>query len=69
MTDHSHLIGKRAVWKIRVFGPAKFAERSAAISFISGNSAFTDGGHQLRLCDMVEAPSAVVGGGSWAVSE
>jgi len=62
------LIGKTAVWIIRVYGPAKFAARTAPIAFISGNSAFTDGGRQLRLIDMVPTPDAVVGGGSWAVS-
>lgn len=67
--ETSHLIGKTAVWKIRVYGPAKFAERSGVIAFISGNSAFTHHGHELRLGDMVATPGHVVGGGSWAAIE
>jgi len=66
--ERGSLIGKTAVWKIRVYGPAKFAERSGSIAFISGNSAFTKDGHELRLADMVPAPDAVVGGSSWAVT-
>lgn len=62
------LVGQRAVWKIRVHGPAKFAERHGTIAFISGQSAFTRDGHQLRLGDMVATPDAVIGGGSWAVA-
>jgi hypothetical protein len=63
------MIGKRAIWKIRVHGPAKFDERSGVIAFVSGNSAFTDQGRELRICDMVDAPSAVIGGGTWAVTD
>ena len=63
------LIGKRAVWKIRVHGPAKFDERSGLIAFVSGNSAFTDQGRELRKGDMVASPNAVIGGGTWAVTE
>ena len=62
------LIGKTAVWKIRVHGPAKFEQRSGVIAYISGNSAFTKEGHALRGVDMVASPEAVVGGGSWAVT-
>lgn len=67
-TEHG-LVGKRAVWKIRVYGPAKFSERSGVIAFVSGNSAFTEKGRRLRICDMVDAPSAVIGGGTWAVAD
>lgn len=63
----SELLGKTAVWKIRVYGPAKFAERAGTIKFISGNSAFTEQGHELRLIDMVASPDKVGGGGMWAV--
>lgn len=63
------LTGKCAVWKIRVHGPAKFTDQSGAIAFVRGNSAFTDQGRELRICDMVDAPSAVIGGGTWAVTE
>ena len=63
------LIGKRAVWKIRVHGPAKFDERSDTIASVRGNSAFTDQGRELRICDMVASPNAVIGGGTWAVTE
>jgi hypothetical protein len=61
-------VGKTAVWKIRVFGPAKFTERSGVIAYIIGNSAFTSEGHELRLMDMVDSPAAVVGGGSWSLA-
>jgi hypothetical protein len=61
------LIGKTAMWKIRVYGPAKFAERTGEISFVIGNSAFTKEGHELRLIDIVASPDKVGGGGMWAV--
>jgi hypothetical protein len=63
------LTGKRAVWKIRVHGPAKFTEQSGTIAFVRGNSAFTDQGRELRKGDMVASPNAVIGGGTWAVTE
>lgn len=66
--NQNDLVGKMAVWKIRVYGPAKFAERSGIISFVSGNVAYTKEGRALRLIDVVATPMAVVGGGSWAVA-
>ena len=62
-------IGKTAVWKIRVYGPAKFAERTGVIAYVIGNSAFTEEGRELRLMDMVASPEAVGGGGMWAIVE
>jgi hypothetical protein len=62
------LVGKTAVWKIRVYGPAKFAERSGVISFVINNSAFTKEGKRLLLIDMVDTPDEVGGGGMWAVA-
>lgn len=63
------LIGKRVVWKVRVYGPAKFSEGSGSIAFVSGNSAYTDQGRELRSGDMVASPSAVIGSGTWALAE
>lgn len=61
------MIGKTAVWKVRVHGPAKFAERTDEVVSVVGNSVLTKGGKSLRLIDHVDHPDKVVGGGSWSI--
>lgn len=61
------MIGKTAVWKVRVHGPAKFTEKTDEIVSTIGNTVLTKGGKSLRLADHVDHPRQVIGGGSWAI--